>query len=432
MIQMINFATLKQIIMKNIIITLVLSLTVSFAFGQKKELRAVDKLVSSAAYSEALQQLEGLESLVATSEPKYQTQFHYLLGKTQSGLKAYREAVAAFQKTQNIESVEGMSKYSTEIDGLLTNLSVEIVNQAIADNKNEDFSKASDLLYLAYEIDKDTNIDYLYFAASSSVNGGDFSRALDYYLDLKSLGYTGVTTQYFATDVETREELELTKENYELFQKLKNKYSNFRTQDTESRLPEIIKNIALIYVQEGQNEMAFDAIKEARAVNPTDVGLILTEADLYIKLGDKERFADLMKEAITQDPNNALLYFNLGVINAEQGNREEARSYYERTIELDPAYEATYLNMAALILDGEAAIVDQMNSLGTSRADNIKYDKLKIEREALFLEAVPVLEQLIAINPKHMEALTTLKNIYGTVGDTANFMKIKEKLESLE
>ena len=73
-----------------------------------------------------------------------------------------------------------------------------------------------------------------------------------------------------------------------------------------------------------------------------------------------------------------------------------------------------------------------MNSLGTSRADNIKYDKLKIEREALFLEAVPVLEQLIAINPNHMEALTTLKNIYGTVGDTANFMKIKEKLESLE
>jgi tetratricopeptide (TPR) repeat protein len=197
-------------------------------------------------------------------------------------------------------------------------------------------------------------------------------------------------------------------------------------------LPEIIKNIALIYVQQGKTDMAFDAIKEAREVNPTDVGLILTEADLYIKLGDRTRFAELMKEAIAQDPNNSLLYFNLGVINADQGNRDEARSYYERTIELDPNYEATYLNLAALILDGESAIVDQMNALGTSRADNIKYDKLKDEREALFLEAVPVLEKLIAINPTHTEALSTLKNIYGTIGDTANFMKMKEKLESLE
>lgn len=428
---MTNFVNNKQIIMKKTIVTLIMSFLAVVVYAQKKELRAVDKLVSSAAYSEALAQLQDIESLVAGAEPKYQTQYHYLLGKTHSGLNAYPEAVAAFQKTQEIESVEGLSKYSSEINVLLTNLSVDIVNQAITDNKNKDFSKAADLLYLAYDIDKDNNIDYLYFAASSAVNGGDFDRALSYYMDLKSLGYTGITTQYFATDDETGEELELTKENYELFKKLK-KYSNFRTQDTESRLPEIIKNIALIYVQQGKNDMAFDAIKEARAVNPTDVGLILTEADLYIKLGDRTRFADLMKEAIAQDPNNALLYFNLGVINAEQGNREEARSYYERTIELDPAYEATYLNLAALILDGESAIVDQMNALGTSRADNIKYDKLKEQREALFLEAVPVLEQLIAINSSHIEALTTLKNIYGTVGDTANFMKIKQRLEGLE
>lgn len=413
------------------VITSILCLFVFTAIAQKKELRSVDKLVSSAAYTEAKQQLDAIESLVSGAEPKYQTQYHFLLGKTQSALKAFPEAVAAYEKTQEIESVEGLSKYSPQIDGLLNKLSVDIVNQAVEDNKSGNFEKASSLLELAYNIDKDTNVDYLYFAASSAVNGSDFDRALDLYIELKSLGYTGVVTQYFATDNDSGEETELTKENFELFKKIK-KYSNFRTQDTESRLPEIIKNIALIYVQQGKNDMAFDAIKEAREVNPTDVGLILTEADLYIKLGDRTRFAELMEEAIAQDPNNALLYFNLGVINADQGNRDEARSYYERTIELDPNYEATYLNLAALILDGESAIVDQMNALGTSRADNIKYDKLKAQREDLFLEAVPVLEKLIAINPSHTEALTTLKNIYGTIGDTANFMKTKGILENLE
>jgi Flp pilus assembly protein TadD len=144
------------------------------------------------------------------------------------------------------------------------------------------------------------------------------------------------------------------------------------------------------------------------------------------------KFAELMKEAISKDPNNHILYFNLGVITAEQGNRTDARSYYERAIELDPSYDASYLNLAALILNGETELVDQMNSLGTSRADNVKYEKLQKQRESLFLEAVPVLQKLIDVDPTNTEALTTLKNIFGTVGDVDNFKKVKEKLEALQ
>jgi two-component SAPR family response regulator len=85
-----------------------------------------------------------------------------------------------------------------------------------------------------------------------------------------------------------------------------------------------------------------------------------------------------------------------------------------------------------LILNGETELVDQMNSLGTSRADNVKYEKLQKQRESLFLEAVPVLQKLIDIDPTNTEALTTLKNIFGTVGDVDNFKKVKEKLEALQ
>ena len=119
------------------------------------------------------------------------------------------------------------------------------------------------------------------------------------------------------------------------------------------------------------------------------------------------------------------------MITAEQGDRAKARSYYERAIELDPSYAASYLNLAALILDGEPELVEKMNSLGNSRADNIKYEQLQKQREGLFLEAVPVLENLTEIDPSNVEALTTLKNIFGTIGDAANFKKMKEKLEAL-
>ena len=406
---------------------LILSLSV---YGQKKELKAVVKLVESQDYDTALNQLLSLQPVVQDSELKYQAQYQFLAGKIYGGKKDFIASFAAFDSARQLETENGSSKHTVEIDKLMNDLSVEAINKAIQENQNENFTEAADLLILVYNIDKEKNLDYLYYAASSAVNGGDYDRALAYYQELRDLDYTGSVEKFYATENETGEEVELSAENYVLFKKLK-EYSNFRTEMTESKLPEIIKNIALIYVQQKRNDLAIGAIKDARAVNPLDVGLILTEANLYIQLGDKQKFADLMKEAIEKDPNNHILYFNLGVITAEQGDRAKARSYYESAIELDPSYAASYLNLAALILDGEPELVEKMNSLGNSRADNIKYEQLQKQREGLFLEAVPVLENLTEIDPSNVEALTTLKNIFGTIGDAANFKKMKEKLEAL-
>jgi tetratricopeptide (TPR) repeat protein len=399
--------------------------------AQKKELKAVNKLVESQDYATALEQLQALTPTIDTAEAKYQAQYYFLLGKTYGGQSEFELSFEAFALANEIESSNGSSKYTSDIAKLIDSLGIEAVTQAIAENKAGNFKKAASLLILIYNVDKEKNVDYLYYAASSAVNDNNFDLALSYYQELKEIGYTGQVTKYYATDVETGEELDLSEENYILFQKLK-QYSNFRTEVLKSKLPEIIKNIALIYVQQERNDLAIGAIKEARLANPLDVGLILTEANLYIQLGDKMKFAELMKEAISKDPNNHILYFNLGVITAEQGNRTDARSYYERAIELDPSYDASYLNLAALILNGETELVDQMNSLGTSRVDNVKYEKLQKQRESLFLEAVPVLQKLIDVDPTNTEALTTLKNIFGTVGDVDNFKKVKEKLEALQ
>jgi tetratricopeptide (TPR) repeat protein len=399
-------------------------------YGQKKELKALNKLVESQDYNTALNQLSSLQSVVESSELKYQAQYQFLSGKIYGGLSDFKAAFAAFDSARQLEAKNESSKYTAEIDNLMNELSVEAINKAIEENQNQNFAEASDLLILVYNIDKEKNLDYLYYASSSAVNDGDYDRALAYYQELRDSNYTGSIEKFYATENGTGEEVELSAENYVLFKKLK-EYSNFRTEMTESKLPEIIKNIALIYVQQKRNDLAIGAIKDARVVNPLDVGLILTEANLYIQLGDKQKFADLMKEAIEKDPNNHILYFNLGVITAEQGDRVKARSYYERAIELDSSYAASYLNLAALILDGEPELVEKMNSLGNSRADNIKYEQLQKQREGLFLEAVPVLENLTEIDTSNVEALTTLKNIFGTIGDAANFKKIKEKLEAI-
>ena len=69
-----------------------------------------------------------------------------------------------------------------------------------------------------------------------------------------------------------------------------------------------------------------------------------------------------------------------------------------------------------------------MNALGNSREDIAKYEELKKKKDDLFLEGAAVLEDALKSNPDNQGILTQLKNIYGALGDTENFMRMKELL----
>jgi tetratricopeptide (TPR) repeat protein len=406
--------------------------TTVFGFSQKKELRNAEKRLNEGFYNEALDILSQIEGVIISSEQKYQAHYYYLLGWANKGDTNYDDAVPLLRKAIDLDNFD---KYTEDASILIDQIEIELVNLAVQDNKNEDFISASKRLYDAYLInpDKDENVNYLYFAASSSVNGNDYQVALEYYNKLKKMNYTGIVSEYFITPVETQIEEKVSETEYNLFKSSKD-YTNQRVGKTESRLPEIVKNIALIYVQLGETDMAVTAIEDARKIRPDDLNLLLSEADLYMKLGNKEKFKTLMQEAITKDPDNAILYYNLGVINTEQGELEDAMNYYKKSLELDPNYASTYLNLVGLILEGEEVLVEQMNELATSnkRSDFEKYDKLKQDREDLYASCLPYLEKLIEIDPTNIEALKTAKNIYYTVGDNENYKLMSANIDELE
>ena len=410
----------------------------SFAFlsyGQRKELRQAEKLLDQSFYNEALNVLSQIESMIDGVDQKYQAHYYYLEGWALKGDSKFNESVASLKKAIEIDNKIKLNKYAEESSFLIEQVEADLVNSAVADNKKDDYKSAAKKLYDAYLInpDKENNIHYLYYAASSAVNAKEYDISLEYYLFLKNMGYTGITSEFFVTPVESEIEEKVTETEYNLFKSSKD-YTNPRIGKTESRLPEIVKNIALIYVQKGEVDLAISAIKEAREINPEDVNLLLSEADLYIKLGDKLKFKELMQEAITKDPNNAILYYNLGVINVDQGKFEDAMTYYKKALELDNSYAPTYLNIVGLILEGESALVDKMNAIVTSnkRSDQVKYDSLELERENLYNDCLPYLEKLIEIDPKNIEALKTAKNIYYTVGENEKFKLMNAKIQDLE
>jgi len=90
------------------------------------------------------------------------------------------------------------------------------------------------------------------------------------------------------------------------------------------------------------------------------------------------------------------------------------------------------MNTAALILDQEKDIIEEMNGLGSSSADDKKYDELKEKRQQVYQNAIPYLRSAIENDPKNLAAARTLMNIYTQVDDQENFTIMKAKVEELE
>jgi tetratricopeptide (TPR) repeat protein len=213
---------------------------------------------------------------------------------------------------------------------------------------------------------------------------------------------------------------------------LTQKYTDPDDRVTESVKADVLQKVTLIYISQGENEKAMALMKDARAANPDDVNLIRSEADLAYKMGDMEKYNILMNEVIKSDPNNPELYFNLGVSAGQVDQNEKALGYYRKALELQPDYALAQINIAALLLKGEAAMVEEMNGLGTSAKDDKRYEELKAQRRALYEEVLPYLESAIKSKSNNVELVRTLMNLYSQLGQDDKFKAMKAKLESME
>jgi tetratricopeptide (TPR) repeat protein len=198
--------------MKKILLIGLLSFSF-LAFAQKKELRKAAKLLDQNFYNEALDALSQIESMIDGTDQKYQAQYYYLKGWALKEDSKLNGSVVSLKKAIEIDKKIRLNKYVELSNYKIEEVEAELVNSAVADNKKDEFSSASKKLYQAYLIypEKENNINYLYFAASSAVNGKDFKTSLEYYLALKKMNYTGIISEYFVTPVETEIEEKVTK-----------------------------------------------------------------------------------------------------------------------------------------------------------------------------------------------------------------------------
>ncbi|SCY17075.1 Tetratricopeptide repeat-containing protein [Flavobacterium anhuiense] len=422
--------------MKSKYVILASALLISVAtFAQKDQIKNAEKALKGGDAQGALAQLKDAESLIANAKDTEQAQYYFVQGnafldlankKVEEG-KNLLAAADSYKKLIDVEKASGKQKYSTQAAASITNIKGLLINSAIADTQANKHVDGAKKLYQAYELDKKDTIN-LYYAASTAVNSQDFDLALPMYEELKKLNFSGKGTLYLAVNkANGNEDNFANAKDRDLAIKL-GTHEKPKTEAIPSKRGEIYKNLALILVQKGRTEDAKKAIADARKANPEDSSLILTEANLYLETKDFDMYKKLVGEALQKDPNNADLVFNLGVISAGAKNNADAEKYYLKAIEINPDYTNAYLNLAALKLEAEKPIIDEMNKLGTSAKDMKRYDVLKAQREAVFKGVIPYLKKANELDPKNEDVSKTLLGVYNALEMTAEAKALKAKM----
>ncbi|TVZ51458.1 tetratricopeptide repeat protein [Dokdonia sp. Hel_I_53] len=401
----------------------------SVVFAQKKEVKAIEKAIKSGSYGEAKTLLAPAAALESEMDDKTKEKFTLL--KAQAYLGVNNKNEADLEKAAIAFSSLKGTKYDDDATQGLSSVVTSLVNGAVDDQNQENYSNAATKLEKAYDYSKKDTV-YLYFAASNAINAKDYDTALKNYIQLRDLNYSGSELQYFATNADTGEEELISNKNERDLLIMSKTHINPTERLSEPKSAEITKNIALIYVSQGKNDDALNAMALARRENPNDLALLRSEADIYLKMKRMDKYEETITEVLKMDPNNAELYYNLGVGADQQGNKEKARKYYEKAIEIKGDYAAAYNNLAVLILSEERAIVDQMNSLGTSNADFKKYDELKLKREGIYKSALPYLEKALEFRSDYIAVARSLYGIYEQLGMTSKADAMKARIETLE
>ncbi len=397
--------------MKTTILSLLLMCFVISTYAQKREIRNAEDAVEEKNFDEAKSLLKEVENSYTNENEKWQSTYLLTKGKAYlanglgSSFENLKTAAEAFQQAIDLgEDVEEAQKGLDEVRAAL-------VNNAVEDQKKEKNLNAADKLYKAYELGKQDTL-YLYYAASSAVNGKDYDRALKYYKQLLDLDYDGSQVLYQATNVENGVVETFGNKTLRDASVKSGSHKDPKDEKTPSKTGEIARNISLIYIEQDKPQKAIEAMKRAKEENPDDIALMQAEADLYYNMGNIEKYNEIMSTIAEKNPNDPIVFYNLGVSAEKLEDFDKARKMYQRAIELDPDMANAYNNIASIILAKDREITEEMNKLGMSPAETKKYDKLKAEKIEILKDAIPYLKKTIELDSSNINAMKYLKSIY--------------------
>ncbi|MFD1061948.1 tetratricopeptide repeat protein [Winogradskyella litorisediminis] len=416
------------------LITLICAFVIgAMSFAQKNEIKAIEKALKNNDYQTAKSSVMAAEVLLANMDDKTKDKFYYLKAQSLNAGGAIvaddiDEAMKAIDNLMTLKEQTGKSKYLDEALAIKNQIFGSVASKAESAFKAKKYDAAAENYYKAYTMSKKDTL-FLYAAATAYLNGQKFDKSLPLYEKLLELNYEGSGTVYKATNKATNELETFGNKNLRDLAVKSGKYVAPKDEKLPSKKGDVLRYMSLIYSYQGNTEKALSLISDAKKYNPNDMQLIIAEAKAYLANGQKDKMLSLLEEAKSLAGNDPVSLYNLGFYAMESGENEMAMEYFEKAIEKDPKFADAYLNIANLITTEEEAIVKEMNALGTSAADNARYDELRNQKTAVLMKAIPYLEKAYELKPTE-DIGKFLVSVYNASFQNGKAKALKEKMEA--
>jgi len=317
---------------------------------------------------------------------------------------ALGEAFASYQKSI---SLDDKKDYNDKIGPLLAQLRIDYFNKGIKFlSKNDPVNS------------------YPYFQHALSVSNFMATSYKLPLIDTLSMFYTAYTA-LLNKNLDTAKQLYITLSGYTY-----NNSIRYKTMGANVYL-----DLANVYKQQKDTADAVAVLKKGEASTPNTSKeyetLLISELNIALAQKNYNEAITGLKSAIVLEPNNAGFYYNLGIAYEKTKDYADAETAYRKAVDLKPDYLDAQYSIGALFFNQAVTITKGMNDLGTSPADQAKYDQMKKQSDDLFAKALPELEKAYQMNNKDPETLRALKSLYARTNQMDKAADIQKQIDAL-
>lgn len=326
---------------------------------------------------------------------------------------ALTKAADAFQKLIALEEKEGKERYSSGAKVSMYDVANAYINKGSAAYDAKDFKGAYENFFMAYKFKLENGIGtdtaMLYNAALMAQSAEDYPNAIKTTKQLIDMGYKGL--EFKATDTKTGEIQPFANRN-QMLSAVKMPGGQYIDPVVEGDLrPDLYINLANLHKKSGDTAQYDVVVSKGRAMFPGNKSLLLLELQKYLDTKQYDKALVNLEQAMITDPTNELYPYLQGYIyQTDLKNYDKAKAAYAKAIAINPdKIEAQYMT-GLIYVDKANEITEKMNALKLN--EKAKYDKYQTEQQEAFKNALPFFVKAREIDPKDMDTLKALKEVY--------------------
>lgn len=346
---------------------------------------------------------------------------------------ATEKALQGFQDVIKYEASTGKERYTDEARQQLPYVTQLIAQRGIDASTAKDYQQAYQDFMTTYNLKKEigagTDTAMLYNAALMAQNAENYEKALELTQQLVDMNYKGL--QYKATSIETGEVVDMGSRGQ---LDLAIKSEQYKDPVVEGDLrPDLYVSVANLYMR-NKDTTNYDLwVAKGRKMFPNNEQLLRLELQKFLDTKQYDKALVNLNQAIAKDPSNKLFHYIKGfILQTSMDSTDAAIEAYDKAIALDSSYiEPLYMH-GLVYVDQANELTEKMNKLGMSSSDQKKYEQYKTSQKKLFEQALPYFKSAHKADPKDMDTLNALKEVYYKLKDYEKAKEVQAQIDALK